>query len=589
MMDGGVARWLAVAGFCLVSLTVPVRGALDSRQRGDLLRTLAKEALAEMGAETLETTIQREVLAEFANRVEAPTPPEKDRITMEICRRKADAMLQEEAEERFPMPPQAELEQAAAEEYPMHEIGDAVSIRYQPNPIRTTRVSGVYQGREGDRIKIGAQSIMIRDIEAVPGNEDELLKFFPEKAKEKREQFIAKRRGAVFARRDQWKRERHDEVFRTVLAKQEEVNESRGYILHRNEWRTPGAVLAEILPDLRAEALERERRERELAAADDPHTNADDADAGAGTDDNHDAPPEPADGDATANDGGEDALDTPPDGTAPDAVPDGDPVEATGGEGQADGDAAPSEPEDGTAADAMEEDEGELSAPGVSDEAEGESAEAVTDLPVLPIAGIAALGLAAMGAVLCWPPAKRGTFYPGQGGAATVDPLARFGGCPHVIARFPSRERALSVLAGVSCLSMSHKPGAELSSHRNLEFGFAPEQEGTLLGFIAGAGLTYPLWRGARDLIQRSRDCELLSAESPTVDVRIPESEAVSELGQFEGDETDPSCYWVFQAETREAARAFLKQVRVNTDGWHVVVQTPQGHWARDIRGPYEE
>lgn len=541
--------------FACMFLCLEVRGESKSEKRSAQLRQLAIKALEAQGADAPEEAIQAAVLAKFANVCEAPVPPEKKAVSSQMSNRKLESMLQQGAEKAFPMPEDETLAEEAAKEYPIHQIGAPVSITFSPNPIRTVEVSGVYQGRTEKFIKIGSRSILISDIRAVPGNEEELKKFFPDQAREKRRQYIARRRADIFARRDQWKKEHRDEMLRLVLRKQTEVNQARGYILHANQWSTPEAVLAGMLPALRKQV--RVREQRRMASAEAENRAADRA--------SPDLKPTPAEG-APSQPSPEDAAEA----------------------GQAD--------ENGTTPDA----DTETAASATDSDLRGNEQDAVgaqaTDIAVLPILAVLIGGLIVIAVILCWPEKERGRYYPGQGqGEEEIShPFSRFADIPHVIGRFPNRERARNIMGGVSFLSLSSKSGRELSCRLPLEYGFVPEDEGaTILGFIAGTAFEYTLWREARDLMHRSRNAELLSAQQPSSDVHIPRegavADAVAELGQFEGDDHDPSCYWLFHADTREAAKAFLKQVRVNTPGWHVIVQTPQGHWGRDSRGLYQE
>lgn len=583
---GCVPRW-GLFFACVVVWSAGVRGETMSEARIDRLRQLALEAFEVQGTDAADEAIREAVLAEFAKQCEAPVPPAKDVVTREMCREKMQAMLQLKAKEKFPLPNEEELAEEAANEYPIHQVGDQVSISFRPNPVRTVKAAGEYRGRNGQFITIGSRSILIRDIRAVPGNEDELLKFFPEQAREKRRQYIARRKTEIFAQRDQWKKENRDEMLRMVLGKRTEANEARGYIRHRERWSTPETVLDRMLADLRKKAREREQQRGTTDKTDERSGGSASADG--------DVPQPPSEG-ASAVDGEADAGQTTEDAATTDAdAAAADSATEVGSHGDKEDERADG---GGEAADdpSLDENEATGSRAETTTGAGEDSSEAKSDgIAVHPILLVIVGGLIAVAAILCWPAKERGRYHPGtgQGSEASLDPLARFADVPHVIGRFPDRERAMSILAGVSCLSMSEKAGRELSCRWPLEYGFVPEEEGALVGFIAGSAFEYPLWREARDLMHRSRDAELLSAKPPLPDVHVPQegaaAEAVSEVGQFEGDDHDPSCYWVFQADAPEAAKAFLKQVRVNTNGWHVVVQTPQGHWGRDARGLYQE
>ncbi|MFW5893738.1 MAG: hypothetical protein ACOCUY_01210, partial [Verrucomicrobiota bacterium] len=237
--------------FACVFSCLEVRGETKSESRIDTLRQLALETLEARGADGPEDVIVDAVLAKFADQCDSPVPPQKAAVTREVCLKKVQDMLQQEAEKKIPLPTDDELAEEAAEEYPIHQVGDPVSISFQTNPVRTSKASGVYRGRSEESLKIGSRSILIRDVRAVPGNEEELLKFFPEQSLEKRRQYIAQRRADVFAQREQWKEEHRDETLRLVLRKQREANEVRGYILHENSWRAPAEILARIMPELR--------------------------------------------------------------------------------------------------------------------------------------------------------------------------------------------------------------------------------------------------------------------------------------------------------------------------------------------------
>lgn len=562
-------------------------GESTSETRTDQLRQLAAETLDARGADAAEEAVVETVLAKFAHQCDAPVPPEREVVTRETCLAKVKDLLQREAEKKVPMPSEEELAAEAAEKYPIHQVGDTVSITFKTNPVRTSKASGEYRGRQGRFLKIGSRPILIDDIRAVPGNDEELLKFFPEQSREKRRKYIARRRADVFAQQDQWKKENRDEMLRMVLRKQIEANEARGYILHEGRWSAPETVLTRMIPELREQARERERK-RVADEEANPATTA-----GGGTTDGDETqltqgqePEVGGDGDASkTTEGMPDSATSTADSATEVASSEGETAES------ADGDGPPADADDSSF------DEDEAAPPrGVTPQERDDVYETSRDgIAILPILAVIVGGLIAVAAILCWPAEERGRYYPGgeQGSETFSGLISRFEDVPHVIARFPNRERALSMLAGVSCLSLSNKPGRELSCRLPLEYGFVAEQDGTLLGFVAGAAFEYPQWREARDMLHRSRDVELLSAKAPAPEVHVPRegpvADAVSELGQFEGDEYDSSCYWLFQAESRATAKAFLKQVRVSTAGWHVIVQTPQGHWGRDAQGLYQE
>ena len=47
--------------------------------------------------------------------------------------------------------------------------------------------------------------------------------------------------------------------------------------------------------------------------------------------------------------------------------------------------------------------------------------------------------------------------------------------------------------------------------------------------------------------------------------------------------------YEIYKSDTAEAARQFLEHHNVGEPQHYVVVETPEGNWAKDIQGMYKE
>lgn len=604
----------ALVGFALVFASSPHAfgvGSSDARVRR--IQALARRVLREQPA-AAPIELVDPVLRAYADQGQAPVPPKREAVTDEECRKKVDSLLRQGATEAFPLPNADDLEREAVAAFPLHQIGDNVSVLWKANPVRTVLVEGRYQGRRGDTVKIGAHSVPIDEIRPAPKDEDEkpnqsdeveLLKFQPEKTKQRREEYVQERRADVFRQREQWRKDNRARIERRVAELCVEANEQRGYLLFEDEWRTPAEVARIVLSRLRVEpplpdSAPPSPKPVVLAfpLASGPFLPAPPA-----------TPPLalfPRDGEGLAvllvGVGTPLPVRLPVDGPPPSLpkpvvlllplapVPFAAPLSATPPLALLpDEKHQPvvllaaifppvlSRPLVGTAATVAE----PVHPPPTS-----------TAAPELwPAVAVGAIGVLAVLAVLMWPPSRRRRYYPGKEPRTDgFDPAAAFADVPHVIAHFPARERALSVLTGGSYLKVSSNNTADMDCSLPIQYGFVPLEEG-VLAFAAGPDLPYPVWRETRDLAERAKDGAVVSVVSPDPDIRLPDpaNAGVTELGQFEGHGDDASCYWLFEAQSKRAARRFLAKVRIHSAGWHVVVQTPEGNWGRDRAGLYQE
>ena len=63
----------------------------------------------------------------------------------------------------------------------------------------------------------------------------------------------------------------------------------------------------------------------------------------------------------------------------------------------------------------------------------------------------------------------------------------------------------------------------------------------------------------------------------------------ISFIEKREGTGDDYSLYYIYQAETKDNAQAFLKKANIETEGVHIICKTPEGTWGKDVNGIYQE
>jgi hypothetical protein len=162
--------------------------------------------------------------------------------------------------------------------------------------------------------------------------------------------------------------------------------------------------------------------------------------------------------------------------------------------------------------------------------------------------------------------------------------------------RYGTAEDARKALLRLSFVQEA-KPGGRLVSPLAVHFGYYQEDEEKFVAFVGGTELSYSMWREAVSQLSRIEGTiEHRISAAPERRTRVPDPMSLSGsardiklLDETDGAGDDYAHYCRYQGPDKASAVAFLKKVVIKDNGEHVVVQTPEGHWARDLRGIYRE
>ena len=146
--------------------------------------------------------------------------------------------LNEEIRKKFPRH-DAEYRRAVEKEaealFPLYGKGAHVEVSYR---FGKYHAKGVYYGRKGEYLQIGAASVPVRDL-----SEEELRKFDPEKNREARssyikakcDEFAEKKQAALRALKEQWDAGQEDRRFKL------------GYLYFFGKWQSGEQLLDELI------------------------------------------------------------------------------------------------------------------------------------------------------------------------------------------------------------------------------------------------------------------------------------------------------------------------------------------------------
>lgn len=160
---------------------------------------------------------------------------------------KAEALVKAEknAEETFPFPNTKDLEQEALKKYRLFKVGDKVSIKYSPRPSQVLTASGQIRAMDAQKVKIGFNSVNIKDI-VDPVIQDGMSK---KKTLANRKKFIDDKILAIKKQR----LKHFDDNLQIVADSLIKSNEAKGYVLYIGTW-TPVAKVATAYVNTKAKA-----------------------------------------------------------------------------------------------------------------------------------------------------------------------------------------------------------------------------------------------------------------------------------------------------------------------------------------------
>jgi len=608
-----------------------------SRIRLETLQRLVREAVAELGPSNF-LVARKQVIDRFHQlHPDCPLYPDQPPLTEAFCRARAEEAARRAVEKAMPEPDEAALEAEAAKKFPIIRKGEVIEVTFQPNPARRMTVRDVYRGKTPDAIVVGANKILLTDIEAVEGGKELLEKLDPEKQMERRQQYIQKKLEEYQAK----KKALFNKLFKSALEAQKRltwtVNEQRGYIFMDGKWRR--------IPDVAGDLILKERRRviqlalaRKTArsvqhpapapTAPDPTLRGETTQpsGAAATQPPTPKPPpkkvNPAPPATTPAEQKQPAVKTPPkpEESPPAETPPAEggdqvtktktpqpppePPESAGGK-QAQAaveEAKPEQPPESSSLPPLGEAGASKSPPpavSVTDERPPAGGRARTSSAAVGIVGgvILVIGLAAAGAFVLFRRKPQGRFCgtPAEAEEFWEAAHSNKAEVKHVAFRFPDIEtahRALQQLSYVEPTADEMRFACEFP----ITFGCYPLDDGAV-AFVGGTTLSVSMWREALDRWSRLPEAEQYRISSPPEPtVRLPDPASlsgpaaeVSVVQERPGTGDDYSHYTICHGPSREAALAFLRRVEVTAPGEYVVVETPEGHWGRDWQGIYRE
>jgi hypothetical protein len=511
-----------------------------------------------------------------------PLAPARPPIVASAVEQATAAAAEKEAEKRLPRPDEAALQAEADKLFSLLPENTPLTVTYQINPVRQATASGPYRGRQGDTLILGGRKIRLSDI--VPAAERDRLaaRTDAQAAQAQRARHVADALAAWEVEYRAFLQAEHARQLSAAAAAAVEANEKAGYIRHGDRWLSAPAAVRVLAAEQR-EALHQAWAVSRPAAPDVGTTPAP-PDGGAVTPppDEGTAATEPTPPSAESATPGTGAV--APDLPVPAAEP---PREA--GTPDAPGSGGPPAP-----ADARRGVPPEMSPVQFSLRRGG----------WLPMACFAVGGLLLLVSggrllLLLRPDQTAASrFYATRSTAesefwAARERAAAAGG--HVAYFFPDYATAFRAMTQLSFVEQT-APDRPLWARQPIQLGIYMHDH-LFVAFVGGDRLTRAMWREAVLALGKAEGSETFKISSaPALDTIIPDLERSPEfrgrmqhVRDYAGERDDFAEYFLYAADNRATAQAFLRLVRVPSEGVHVVVQTPEGHWGRDCQGVYKE
>jgi len=581
--------WLALLLFPVIgALAADVPAYPLSAKRIAGLRQTLEECARVIDPVNDGAALRQKALAAFTARENCPADPQTLAITPAQCESAARAAASQQADAIFPPLSDKTLTQEAQARFPLLALGQVISVKHRINPVREDTLTGPYRGRTGNVIIVGNRKVLIADIFPPAARETLDAQTDSTQGEQQCREYIAARKTSYAQEREALIAQQIKQSLPAELAAAAQANEKAGYVWFAGAWTPAVSVVRGLMQQDSAKLAKIWADARKAAPV---------------------TPPVPA----TVNPPQtspvipvqpvvppEAAVPPPPAVSPVPPVPSVTPVTSV----------APATP----------------AATNVGEPAAGSTvppaALSVTPhrvrpqpLPAAPeetgmshgfLKGLLALilGLVALSSGLwlayLFAPEKmaRSQLFKTRAEADSgfwVQADAAGGGLPHVAYQFPEYGPAFRALAQLSYLEQrtANRP---LWSSAPIQFGIY-QHDHIFIAFVGGVRLTRTMWNEAATGLAKAEGGTLFRvSDPPPPQVVLPDLATRPELAtrvqperEYSGERNDFSEYVVFKATDKAAAMAFLRLVKVSEPDVHVVVETPEGHWGRDIRGMYRE
>jgi len=551
------------------SIIVPAK-KIDYRKmstsRIAFFQQLVKDRISKQDVEDYGKNRRKKVVLEYVKRVGGSAIPNKPLMNEKELNEYLTQSVEKQVDEKFPLIDENKFQKQLEKKFPLYPLNTDVVVYYAPSPASTKKVTGKFTRRTDRGIVVSYKTINYVDIQAVPGNEEELLKFDINANAQIRQELLNKAMTDNKQKRDTYRKK----LLADLEQNKDELlfaeNVKRGYLYYQKKWMAPVQVAGRVVSDEIARVkqvaiykfLEKEEQERLDALA------------------KLDKPEEITGGTATittTDTTGETVVTTENGAITPQT-------------GNIDTD--PNEGEYGNLQDEPINDSNPIS-PNSTKNTNGNS--------TLTIGGIAVGGIIVFIIIVLLLKKTIGggdQFMPklesGEQFMAMVNHDESF---KYVAYRFSSSKFASRALKR---LSFMEETSDGVACDYDLLYGYYPDKKGKkVVVFVAGEELTYAQWREASAVFPEVRGAEYFRVSSaPDIgENRSSETEATNQHNvQYVREADDPTvpgkkCR-IYRADSKEYAIAFLRGVDVD-EYISYQVKTDNAVFGRDIDGIFEE
>lgn len=167
---------------------------------------------------------------------------------------------------------------------------------------------------------------------------------------------------------------------------------------------------------------------------------------------------------------------------------------------------------------------------------------------------------------------------------------------PIIFYFFDTKEKATEALADISCMAVA-ADSSKLVCTETLTFGVFPavdrDDSRTWGALLAGKSLIHEVWSEARECFKKHGGRMRREDEPPKAAAPVKKGAADPSLVKFSHERRDvvagaPATYRHHKAPDKASAIAWLQQNPVDKRSFFLVVETPEGTFARDIQGIFE-
>ncbi len=238
---------LGVSVACLQAQENGVPSGPASPDRLRVAAELAQNYFRTNGAKQDDAAITKALLGEFLKKSGlSGEKPKRAPMTLEECTALAEKNLLAVMDQRYPILDEKGLQAAAEEKYPLHKVGDKVTVHYMYRGAPVT-VTGTYYHTHGSIVKVGKAQIALADMEGIENNEEEILMFSPDTTAQLRKEYMEKLDLSTLDSREKFKKNNQATFLREALEEAGKTNEALGYVCMDGEWELPVDALGDVI------------------------------------------------------------------------------------------------------------------------------------------------------------------------------------------------------------------------------------------------------------------------------------------------------------------------------------------------------